>query len=89
MRSNIYNAIDAELASAYSKHGNASWGRHEFYGILLEEVDELWDEIKGDKNLDYVAKEAIQVAAMVIRYLETGDKYQGEFPLSDIPNIVS
>ena len=78
-RRGIYAAIDAELASAYAKHGDLPWGRHEFYAILLEEVEETWDAIKGDEPLDRVAKEAVQVAAMVTRYLETGDRYQGPF----------
>lgn len=72
-----YAAIDAELRRAYEKHGTEPWGRHEFYGILLEEVDELWDAIKADEPLNRVAEEAVQVAAMVIRYLETGDPIPG------------
>lgn len=84
MRDRILAAITAELDRAYAKHGSAPWGRHEFYAILLEEVEETWDAIKGDEPLDRVAKETVQVAAMCIRYLETGDRYQGPIPaLSD------
>ena len=46
---------------------------HEGYAILLEEVDELWDEIKGDKKPDArsrMKKEAIQVAAMALRFIK-------------------
>ena len=46
---------------------------HEGYAILLEEVDELWDEVKkSPKKRDPGAmrKEAIQTAAMAIRFLE-------------------
>jgi NTP pyrophosphatase (non-canonical NTP hydrolase) len=64
-----------ELARAYQKHGDAPWGRHEFYAILLEEVDELWDAIKNDEPLARVHAEAIQVAAMVIRFIDTGERY--------------
>lgn len=45
---------------------------HEGYAILAEEVDELWDEVKKNPakrvpaNLE---KEAIQVAAMALRFL--------------------
>lgn len=74
-RQGLYARISAELDHAYAKHGREPWGRHEFYGILKEEVDELWDAIKGDEPYDNVRAEAIQVAAMCIRYLETGDRY--------------
>ena len=71
--------VVAELARAYDKHGTEPWGRHEFYAILLEEVDELWAEIKkgGTEPFDRekMEKELIQVAAMTLRYFETGDRY--------------
>ena len=76
-RIDLFQQISAELDSAYAKHGSAPWGRHEFYAILLEEVEETWDAIKADEPLERVAREAIQVAAMCIRYMETGDRYQG------------
>lgn len=43
---------------------------HEGYAVLLEEVDELWDAIKtkGEGSPE-VEEEAIQVAAMAIRFL--------------------
>lgn len=65
--------IKDELDRAYVKHGAESWSRHEFYSILLEEVDELWDDIKADKPLEDVLKELVQVSAMCLRYAETGD----------------
>lgn len=74
-RLSIIASIFDELDSAYQKHGSEQWGRHEFYAILLEEVEELWDAIKSDEPAERVRAEAIQVAAMVVRYLETGDRY--------------
>lgn len=62
-----------ELDRAYAKHGSEPWSRHEFYAVLLEEVDELWDDIKADKPLDLVLKELVQVAAVCLRYAESGD----------------
>ena len=67
--------ISHELDHAYTKHGSDQWGRHEFYAILKEEVDELWDAVKGDADQSECVNEAIQIAAMVFRYLETGDRY--------------
>ncbi|HXQ37290.1 MAG TPA: hypothetical protein VN843_24990 [Anaerolineales bacterium] len=45
---------------------------HEGYAILLEEVDELWDEVKkkpSKRDEDKLRGEAIQVAAMALRFL--------------------
>jgi len=43
---------------------------HEGYAVLKEEVDELWDAIKTkDFDPDQIKKEAIQVAAMALRFL--------------------
>lgn len=44
---------------------------HEGYAVLLEEVDELWDEVRsfrGAKDTTRMRAEAIQVAAMAIRF---------------------
>jgi hypothetical protein len=46
--------------------------QHEGYAVILEELDELWEEIKkNQKNYDIPAqrKEAIQCAAMLIRFI--------------------
>lgn len=43
---------------------------HEGYAIIKEEVDELWSEIKHNpKDWDAIKTEAIQVAAMAMRFL--------------------
>jgi hypothetical protein len=45
---------------------------HEGYAVLLEEMDELWDEIKRCQPFDWNSQlhnEAIQIAAMAIRFI--------------------
>ena len=74
----IMGEVYKELAEAEAKFEpfNSS---HEGYAILLEEVDELWDVVKiNPKKLEGGAKarnqmmraEAIQVAAMAIRFVK-------------------
>lgn len=41
---------------------------HHGYAVLLEEVDELWDGIKKNDKVN-TREEAIQVAAMAIRFV--------------------
>lgn len=78
--STFLEAVRDEVDYAVGKHGNDSWGRHEFYGVLKEEVDELWDAIKCDAPQWEVLAEALQVAAVCLRYAETGDRYRGPHP---------
>lgn len=45
---------------------------HEGYAVILEEVDELWELVKGhhsESDRDRMKKEAIQIAAMAIRFV--------------------
>lgn len=71
----------AELAHAYAKHGARPWSRHEFYAVMKEEVDELWDAVKQDGPIEEVLKEAMQIACVCLRYAETPDAYRGTHPL--------
>lgn len=44
---------------------------HEGYAVILEELDELWDEIKKKKekrNRTKLMKETMQIAAMCMRF---------------------
>lgn len=68
--------VEDEVDRAYKKHGAAQWGRHEFYGVIKEEIDEMWDAIKDDEPQERVYEELIQVAAMCLRYYETRDRYR-------------
>lgn len=65
----IVARVAEEVERAERKHP-AMNSPHEGYAVLLEEVDELWDEIKRDEGRATAAQiEAIQVAAMAVRYL--------------------
>ena len=63
--------VEKELLHAitrYPAHNSA----HEAYAVLLEEMDELWDEVKkSSKRRDEEAllEEATQVAAMALRFI--------------------
>jgi len=57
-----------EVLSATSKFPQFN-SAHEGYAVLLEEVDELWQEVKHGKNPSDMTLEAIQVAAMGVRFL--------------------
>lgn len=66
----ILKLVAEEIKRAKSMYPDNFVNQHEGYAVLLEEVDELWDEIKkNQKNYDLLAqkKEAIQVAAMAVR----------------------
>lgn len=65
----ISDTVD-ELISAtenFPKFNSA----HEGFAILKEEVDELWEEVRkkpGEVNNENMRKEALQIAAMAIRF---------------------
>ena len=68
----IFNYISDEFQKATKTFGKFS-SVHEGYAILLEEVDELWDEIKNkDSSMDKIKEEALHVAAMAIRLIYDG-----------------
>jgi len=65
------NAILEEFSSASLKYGKFN-SAHEGYAILLEEVDELWDEVKkksSQRDGKAMTQEAMQVAAMAMRFM--------------------
>lgn len=47
---------------------------HEGYGVILEELDEMWDEVKANDNAK-ARTEAVQTAAMLIRFLLDSEKW--------------
>lgn len=61
-------AVKAEVIRATTKHPRTFASPHDGWAVLYEEVDEMWDEVKGN-NLEASKHEAVQVAAMGGRYL--------------------
>ena len=68
----ILSAIEAEFERA-SKLYPKFHSNHEGYAVLLEEMDELWDEIKKSKDVvlnDRMKHELIQIGAMTVRFID-------------------
>jgi vacuolar-type H+-ATPase catalytic subunit A/Vma1 len=60
--------VRAELERAERKHAPMN-SPHEGYAVIQEEVDELWEHVKADTGRSRdAAEEAIQIAAMGLRY---------------------
>ncbi|KKN75697.1 hypothetical protein LCGC14_0378000 [marine sediment metagenome] len=68
LKLNKINGLVAKEFQRATEKFDAFHNTHEGYAILLEEVDELWDDIKAN-DLYSSCDEAIQVAAMAMRYL--------------------
>ena len=56
-----------ELERATKKFGPFN-SMHEGSAVIREEFEEMWDEVKGN-NVEAAIEEAIQVAAMAIRFV--------------------
>lgn len=74
MASVLERVLD-EQKRAETKHGRANWGRHEFYAVMLEEVEEAWNDIKADARWSQLEKEIVEIASVCLRYLEAGNRY--------------
>lgn len=69
--------IGDEYARAVAKFPRPQASAHEGYAVLREEVDELWDDIKANKPAAAQHKEAVQVAAMALRFVVDSVARQG------------
>ncbi len=74
IESNDYNLMDflssveLEYLKARTKFPKMN-STHEGYGIILEELNELWDDIKDNKGKSpHAANEVKQIAAMCLAY---------------------
>lgn len=62
--------VSAEVRQAIERYAPFNTA-HEGYAVLLEEVDELWQHVKvkqGRRDVEAMRREAIQVAAMALRF---------------------
>jgi NTP pyrophosphatase (non-canonical NTP hydrolase) len=65
----ICEEVASEVRRATTRHPPFN-SAHEGYSVILEELDELWDEVKKrQKNVATMREEAIQVAAMAVRFV--------------------
>ena len=65
-------AVMTELNRAIRKFKGFN-SAHEGYAVILEELDELWDEVKKNqktRSVERMRYEATQVAAMALRFIE-------------------
>lgn len=81
-RTRFIKLVSDEVDRAIKKHGNHQWSRHEFYGIILEEVEEMWDAIKRNDLDEHLLEEMVQVAAMCLRFAETTPELQIELDIN-------
>lgn len=77
LTSDTAHKLDVALAQIYDEVTRAmtNWpafnSAHEGFAVLNEEIDELWDHVKLNqkkRDIDAMRKEAIQVAAMALRF---------------------
>ena len=64
--------IEVEVLRAKQLFPTDFHNQHEAYAVILEEVDELWEEIKKNHkkyDLEAQRKEAKQAAAMLVRLM--------------------
>lgn len=59
--------VRAEVIRAIEKFPTFN-SAHEGYAVILEELDELWIEVMGNR-VDLARDEAVQVAAMAVRFM--------------------
>jgi len=77
----LSNLLD-EIDRGEKKHGPFH-SLHEGYAVILEELDELWDEVKKQKwSRPTMTHEAIQVAASALRLAVQIQENEGWIPFN-------
>ena len=85
----IYSDVARAVEKAQAKHA-AMRNAHEAYAVLLEEVDEFWDEVKAQhQNPVAMRKELLHVAAMAVRAILDLDLDLEDPNLAAVENYVA
>lgn len=69
---NFSEMVQEELESARAHHKPIN-SSHEGYAVILEEVDEFWEEVRkkrSERSVDRMLSELVQVGAMAQRVAE-------------------
>lgn len=73
-----FNLLDEALNDVVyeCKNSMSAWApynsAHEGFGVLKEEVDELWDQVRlkqKNRKIEDMRKEAVQVASVALRFI--------------------
>jgi hypothetical protein len=70
---NFNKLVSDEINSARLKHPRKTSNHHEAYAVILEELDEYWDEVKkksSQRSNENMLMELVQTAAMCRRAAE-------------------
>jgi hypothetical protein len=75
--SDFYELVEAEAKRGLELHGPIT-SLHEGYAVILEEIDEIWDEVKKKKpDKENLLKECVQAAAILKKlYYFIEQKYE-------------
>lgn len=79
LNAKIVQEIDVELGSA-AIHGGKFASLHEAWGVIFEELDEIWDITKlkkKNRDADHLRAELIQLAAMAVKAIQSMENFVG------------
>lgn len=69
----LLNEIQQEYEQSNNKYP-LFHSTHEGYAVIAEEVDELWDLVRQNKDVkgnEQFRKECIQIAAMAVKFIRS------------------
>lgn len=69
--------VRAEYRDVVAEHGPLYHSAHEGYGVMAEEFDELWDEVKKkrkNRDLSNMIGECVQIASCALKMALTMSK---------------